>query len=32
MEEMNKNIIIKLENKFYYAGDTIKRSIYAKIE
>ena len=29
---MNNNIIIKLENKFYYAGDTIKGSIYAKIE
>ena len=32
MEEMNNKILIKLENQFYYPGDTIKGNIYINIE
>ena len=32
MEEMNNKILIKLENQFYYPGDTIKGNIYIDIE
>ena len=32
MEEINNNLLIKLENQFYYPGDTIKGNIYINIE
>ena len=32
MEEINNNLLIKLENQFYYPGDIIKGNIYINIE